>query len=83
MDSNRGFAKLAYRASYAILWSMLREITAENFSWHSCWSHLPTCAEAEAWLFLLGPVTAVDNQTTELDCWYIHERYVSGQNCLC
>ena len=37
--------------------------TAENFSWCSCWSFLLTQAEAEAWLSLLGCVTAVANPT--------------------
>ena len=32
--------------------------TAENFSWWSCWSLLLTCAKAEAWLSLLGHITA-------------------------
>ena len=34
--------------------------TVENF-WRSCWSLLLTQAEAEAWLSLLGCVTAVAN----------------------
>ena len=38
-------------------------VTAETFSWCSCWSLLPTRAEAEAWLSLLGHVTAVVNPT--------------------
>ena len=33
-----------------------------NF-WHSCWSLLLTQAEVEAWLSLLGHVTAVANLT--------------------
>ena len=33
--------------------------TAENFSWCSCWSLLLTGAKAEAWLSLLGLITAV------------------------
>ena len=37
--------------------------TDENFSWCSSWSFLLTRAEAEAWLFLLGNVTIVANQT--------------------
>jgi hypothetical protein len=36
--------------------------TAEN-SWHSSCSLLLTCAEVEAWLFLLGQVTIVANPT--------------------
>ena len=37
--------------------------TAQNFSWCSYWSLLPTGAEAEAWLSLLSHVTAVANPT--------------------
>lgn len=34
--------------------------TFQNFSWHSSWSFLPTHAEAEAWLSLLGSATTAD-----------------------
>ena len=55
--------------------------TAENFSWGSCWFLLLTGAEAEAWLSLLGHVTTVAKDSTELDCWYIREMFVSGSSC--
>ena len=43
--------------------------------------YLLTCAEAEAWLFLL--IFICYTYSTELDCWYIHEVFVSGLNCHC
>jgi hypothetical protein len=54
-----------YRASCAMLVGLksasLREAQpAENF-WHSCWSFLLTCAEAEAWLSLLGSDITADS----------------------
>jgi hypothetical protein len=45
------------------IFTSLRE--AEYFSWCSSWSLLLTQAEAEAWLSLLGPVTAAANQTLQ------------------
>ena len=35
--------------------------TMENFSWHSSWSLLLTCAKAEAWLSLLDNATTADS----------------------
>ena len=48
----------------SLCWSLLpRERgTAENFSWHSCWSFLQTWAWL-FWLFLLGHATAAANPT--------------------
>lgn len=36
--------------------------TSENVSWYSSWSLLLTQAKAEAWLSLLGGVTAADSR---------------------
>ena len=58
---------LAYRASCAtlvglkssLIFSSLRDM-GQN-SWHSSWSLLLTCAEAEAWLSLPGRATTADS----------------------
>ena len=50
--------------------------TAKSFSWGSSWPLLLTCAEAEAWLSLLGNPATADSRccsnSSELDCWCIH-----------
>ena len=58
--------------------------TAKNISWHASWFLLLTCAEAKAWLSLLGHVTAVANPT--LPNWTADvsvKCLCSGLSCCC
>ena len=58
--------------------------TLEKFFWHSCWpwSLLLISAETEAWLSLLGLITAVANpvDSIKLDCWCIYEILYRAMN---
>ena len=75
MDSDRGWAWLAYRASCATSWVLssliyasLREAQSRT-SGLLPWSLLLTWADAEAWLSLLGSATAADSYLLSLLYW--------------
>ena len=57
-----------------LIFTVLREAQARTFpgTWCLSGSLLLTCAEAEAWLFLLGYATTAADLTL-LDCCYFRE----------